>query len=96
MTKNRSSFSVSAPETYPKQDDQEEDLKEGAEDVGVAAEEKDEGDEGGEATIQYCRAHIHLGSRSRSRSRMIILPLPLELSVFWCRTLSGRRGRCEL
>jgi len=46
----------------PKEHDEQEDLEEGAEDVGVAADEEDEGDEGGDAAIEHGRAHVHHGS----------------------------------
>ena len=49
------------PTTHPKEDDEQEDLEEGAEDVGVAADEEDEGDEGGEAAIEDSRAHVNQG-----------------------------------
>ena len=40
---------------------EEEDLEEGEEKVGVAAEEEDEGDEGWEAAIEDSRAHVNQG-----------------------------------
>ena len=46
--------------THPKEHDEQEDLEEGAEDVGVAADEENEGDEGGDAAIEDGRAHVHL------------------------------------
>ena len=45
---------------HPKEHDEQEYLEEGAEDVGVAAEEENEGDEGGDAAIEDSRAHVHL------------------------------------
>ena len=48
------------PTTHPKEHDEQEDLEEGAEDVGVAADEENEGDEGGDAAIEDGRAHVHL------------------------------------
>ena len=52
---------------HSKQDCEEEDLEEGQEEVGVAAEEENECDEGGDAAIEDGRAHVHqsrLGSFS--------------------------------
>ena len=46
--------------THPKEHDEQEDLEEGAEDVGVAADEENEGNEGGDAAIEDSRAHVHL------------------------------------
>ena len=46
---------------HPKQDGEEEDLEEGQEEVGVTAEEEDEGDEGGDSSIEDGRAHVHQG-----------------------------------
>ena len=41
-----------------KDDDQEEDLEEGGEDVGLGAGKEDEGQEGGEATVEDCRTNV--------------------------------------
>ena len=41
-----------------KDDDQEEDLEEGGEDVGLGAGKEDEGQEGGEATVEDCRSNV--------------------------------------
>ena len=46
-------------QTHPKEDDEQEDLEEGAEDVGVAADEENEGDEGGDTSIEDGRPHVH-------------------------------------
>jgi len=46
---------------HPKQDSEEEDLEEGQEEVGVAAEEENEGNEGGDASIEDGRAHVNEG-----------------------------------
>ena len=46
---------------HPEQDSEEEDLEEGQEEVGVAAEEEDEGDEGGDSSIEDGRAHVNQG-----------------------------------
>ena len=46
---------------HPKKDSEEEDLEEGQEEVGVAAEEENEGDEGGDSPIEDGRTHVHQG-----------------------------------
>ena len=45
-------MSIVSTEAHPKQDDEEEYLEEGAEDVRVAAEEEDEGDEGRHSPVE--------------------------------------------
>ena len=49
---------------HPEQDSEEEDLEEGQEEVGVAAKEEDEGDEGGDSSIEDGGAHVNQGCLS--------------------------------
>ena len=55
-------WSTDCKPTHPKEHDEQEDLEEGGENVGVAADEEDEGDQGGDATVEDGGAHVHHGS----------------------------------
>ena len=44
-----------------KDDDEEENLEEGGEDVGLGVGEEDEGEKGGEASVEHCRTNVGKG-----------------------------------